>query len=39
MDNGSLLAVTAPLHVALNLHGQGGEISLAAVTDNDDDPM
>jgi hypothetical protein len=28
-----------PLHVVLNLRGQGSEIALAAVIDNNDEPM
>jgi len=39
MDNGSQLAVAAPLHVALDLRGQGSEIALPAVTDHNDEPM
>jgi hypothetical protein len=31
IDDGSQLAVAAPLHVVLDLHGQGGEIALAAI--------
>jgi len=33
------LAVAAMLHVVLDLRGQGGEIALAAVIDNNDEPM
>jgi hypothetical protein len=36
---GLQLAVAATLHVVLALRSQGGEIALAAVIDNDDDPM
>jgi hypothetical protein len=39
IDNGSQLAVAAPLHVVLDLLGQGGEIALAAVIGNNDEPM
>jgi hypothetical protein len=39
LDNGSQLAVAASRHVVLDLRGQGGEIALAAVIDNNDDPM
>jgi hypothetical protein len=33
------LAVAAPLHVVLDLRGQGGEFALAAVMDNNDEPL
>jgi hypothetical protein len=39
IDNGSQLAVPAPLHVVLAPRGQGGEIAFAAVIDNNDEPM
>ncbi|MFZ3256329.1 MAG: hypothetical protein WA170_04465, partial [Candidatus Acidiferrales bacterium] len=39
LNNGSQLAVAAPLHLVLDLRGQGGEIALAAVIDNNDEPM
>jgi hypothetical protein len=39
LDNGSQLAVAAPLHVVLDLRGQGGEIALTAVISNNDEPM
>ena len=39
IDNGSKLAVAAPLHVAVDLCSQGGEIALAALIDNNDEPM
>jgi hypothetical protein len=39
IDNGSQLAVAAPLHVVLDLRGQGGEIASAAVIDNNDELM
>jgi hypothetical protein len=36
IDNESQLAVAAPLLAVLDLRGQGGEIALAAVIDNDE---
>jgi hypothetical protein len=39
IDDGSQLAVASRLHVVLDLRGQGGEIALAAVIDNNDEPM
>ena len=37
MDRNS--PVAALLHVVLDLRGQGGEIAMAAVIDNNDEPM
>ena len=37
MDCNSPVAVL--LHVVLDLRGQGGEITIAAVIDNNDEPM
>ncbi len=37
MDRNSLWL--PPLHVVLDLRGQGGEVALAAVIDNNDEPM
>jgi hypothetical protein len=37
--NGSQLAVAAPLHIVLDLRGQGDEIALAAVIDKNDEPI
>jgi hypothetical protein len=39
IENGSQLVMAAPLHVVLSLRGQGGEIALAAVIHNRDEPM
>ena len=39
IDNGSQLAVTAPLHVVLDRRGQGDFAALAAVIGNNDEPM
>jgi hypothetical protein len=38
-SNRSQLAVAAPLHVLLELRGQGREIALAAVIGNNDEPV
>jgi hypothetical protein len=37
--NESQLPAAAQFHVVLDLRGQGGEIALAAVTSDNDDPM
>jgi hypothetical protein len=31
--------MAAPLHVVLDLRGQGAEIALAGITDTEDEPM
>jgi hypothetical protein len=39
IENESQLAVAGPFHVVLDLRGQGGEIALTAVIDNNDEPV